>query len=243
MALRPKKLGMEWWIMVIVVTRSDRTGLDRHDPGPGVMTMQWTLKPDIPQLLTQRLQKINGLCIMLEQWKAFSHPLKILPLSHLSQFCSSPRPHNQPCVVTPRLELQSPCVRTLDSIQSQPPVWSYPLSSHVIPVVLLNLNFDNCSLIVNERWSANWWFSLNDVEREKKIRCLWVVLSWPRAYGDVKFLIVVGVWWFIVKNCAFIVAANLIWSFLVPVFIASRMLQMIAIRRLLDEYNQRCLWV
>lgn len=140
----------------------------RPDPGPGVMTMQWTLKPDIPQLLTQHSQKINGLCIMLEQWKAFSHPPKILSLSHLSQFCSSPRPHNQPCVVTPGLELQSPCVRTLDSIQSQPPVWSYPLSSHVIPAVLLNSNFDNCSPIVNERWSANWWFSLNDVELWEK---------------------------------------------------------------------------
>lgn len=32
-------------------------------------------------------------------------------LSHLSPFSSSPRPHNQPCVVTPGLELHSPCVQ------------------------------------------------------------------------------------------------------------------------------------
>lgn len=36
---------------------------------------------------------------------------KILPLSHLSPFSSTPRPHNQPCVVTPGLELHSPCVQ------------------------------------------------------------------------------------------------------------------------------------
>lgn len=41
----------------------DRTDLT---PGPGVTTMRWTLKRDIPQLLAQRRgkkKKINGLCI------------------------------------------------------------------------------------------------------------------------------------------------------------------------------------
>lgn len=87
-----------------------RLGPDSPDPGPGVMTMRRTLKRDIPQLLTQRRKKINGLCIASEQWKAFSHQ-KILPLSHLSPFSSTPRPNNRPCVVTPGLELHSPCVR------------------------------------------------------------------------------------------------------------------------------------
>lgn len=36
---------------------------------------------------------------------------KLLSLSHLSPFSSTPRPNNRPCVVTPGLELHSPCVR------------------------------------------------------------------------------------------------------------------------------------
>lgn len=45
----------------------------RPDPGPGVVTMQRSLKPDIPQPFTpHRKKKINGLCITEKQWRAFS---------------------------------------------------------------------------------------------------------------------------------------------------------------------------
>lgn len=66
--------------------------------------------------------KINGLCMMLKPRKAFSHQ-KIL--THLSQLCSPPGPHNQRCVLTSRLELLRPCVWLWRTLKTPSPVWIF----------------------------------------------------------------------------------------------------------------------
>lgn len=196
------------------------------------MTMRRTLKRDIPQLLTQHKKKINGLCIAQEQWKAFSHQ-KILPLSHLSPFSSTLRPHNRPCVVTPRLELHSPCVQLWTIHKTTGPCdpahFSHTLAPQIYwigrvfsPVIdtLPDAVAENTFLAfcvwqqlahrnrdfgkISCWWCVNWrerGFDKMMLSCENKISCFWAVLSRPRACGDVKFLLVSGVWWFIMKHC------------------------------------------
>lgn len=127
-------------------------------------------------------EKINGLCTASKQWKAFSHQ-KILPLSHLSPFSSTPRPNNRPCVVTPGLELHSPCVRLWTIHKTKRPC-DPSHSSHTLapqiywivfspvidtppdaadedaPLTRLHFVFDNSSTIIIEKLNfddVNWW--------------------------------------------------------------------------------------
>lgn len=58
----------------------DRTGLT---PVQVSQPSRPTLKQDILPLLTQHREKINGLCVALEQWKAFSNK-NLVPIPSVS---------------------------------------------------------------------------------------------------------------------------------------------------------------
>lgn len=113
-------------------------------------------------------------------------PKKILPLSHLSPFSSTPRPHNRPCVVNPGLELHSPCVRLWTIHKTNRPCdpahFSHTLSPQIYwigrvfsPVIdippdavdedalltWLHFVFDNSSPIVNETLEVSAWWCVN----------------------------------------------------------------------------------
>lgn len=92
-----------------------RWGADSRSPGPGVVTVQRTLKLDIPRILTQHEEKKNqwALCgvetvesILLANGPAPSH------LSPLSGAAAASR---RPAVATAGLESRRPCGHLLGS--------------------------------------------------------------------------------------------------------------------------------
>lgn len=80
------------------------------------------------------------------------------------------------------------------------------------------------------------WFPLNAEKLwEQEPVVLRVVLTRPRAYGNGRFLRVVSVWWFIMKNSAFIFTA--VTNLNPLVVIVSRMLQALIVYRLFVEWS------